>query len=82
MKHLYYDWKNTPLYLDMDKKQKRLQTLNKFLSDIEANLTLRGSLIERHRPTVQGKRVEFRNVLLGWRRKGLERGGGGDGEES
>ena len=80
VKHLYFDWKQTPLYTDMDKKQKRLQTMKKFLSDIEANLTLRGALIERHDAIISGTRTTVRNSLLGWKRKGLERGGGDDEE--
>ena len=80
MKYLYNDWKNTPLYTDMDKKQKRLHTKKKFLSDIEANLTLRGSLIEKYQPIIRGTQTTVRNVLLGWKRKGLESGGDEEGE--
>jgi hypothetical protein len=64
VKHLYADWKQTPLYTDMDKKQKRVQSLQKFQGDIEANITLRSSL-----PIINGKQINVRNVLLGWKRR-------------
>lgn len=68
-KTVYADYKNSDLYLNLSKAAKRTTTLKSTISEIEKRPELRINYMERYAPTIDGKRKEFRNALIGYKIK-------------
>jgi phage/plasmid-associated DNA primase len=68
IKDLYIDFKQGEYYSNMSKQGKR-ELNKKFLNEIKMSMTLRRIFKERHTPYVDGKRIEKRNVIIGYVKK-------------
>ena len=56
----------------LSKKQQREHNKKWFVQELQTNMFTKGDFKERHRPQMNGKQVELRNVLVGWREKQCE----------
>ena len=56
----------------LSKKRQREHNKKWFVQELQSNMFTKADFKERHRPQMNGKQVEVRNVLAGWREKQSE----------
>ena len=69
LKDVWAHYKASELYQNLTKAQKRVENKKRMTETVMKKPALRGAYVERHRPVVDGRQVNLRNVLMGFRLK-------------
>lgn len=67
IKDMYTQYKQSDLYLNMNKSEKRATNAKSMIELVEKHPTLRVSYVERHTYYIGTKRKEMRNAIVGYR---------------
>lgn len=67
IKDVYERFSNSELFQNYSKKEKRDNSKKSFTEKIITNINFKKDFKDRHRPIIDGKQVEKRQVLMGWK---------------